>query len=282
MKKHLFLLSLALGAVFGSLAAQEMPMISQLITVPVQLSDNNGALSVTWSKDQVNYSIQGFRALSITDISLVDASLRIAYVPTYPESDITYRISAALDAGDGALIYAGPKALNEGLRAEGGRLTGRYLLWKDLVEKQANLGTPYLLILRVDIMGRVCEEIPSLSLSKKLPYVGAAVVGAGLIGIGQIYRQQANTGNDDYRRAWAAGDDASLEQARKDFDTYKTLTYAGIGILALDGVLYLLRTNSVRKAKKRYQTFCVEKPQVAIHPTLNSSTDLGFQLRIKF
>ena len=112
--------------------------------------------------------------------------------------------------------------------------------------------------------------------------MGGAILGLGAIGLGQVYKSRSDDEAEKFRKAWENGETAVLDQAQNDFDTYRNLTYIGIGVLAVDGVLYFIKQRKQRAKNKKYRVFCSDKKAVSVHPLYSPSSELGFMLKINF
>lgn len=280
MKK--IILYFLLLTVPGFLYAQGDIILSELTTVPIRIVDQNDGISLQWSAGELKQSIQDFRLVSVTDIRLSDADLQIDYVTLHPDPELEYEIGVAVEVAEGILNVSTAKDI-EMSAADDRRTTSRQtLIWKDFLEKQADIGDSYLLLIRTNIRGNICASPPAFTLSQRLPYYSAAIIGLGAIGVGQIFKIQSDKEEDRYREIWESGGNATLEQAENDFNTYRTLTYAGLGVLAVDAVLFILRNRKYKKEQKRFRSFCSEKVEIRVHPAYHPSTDLGFMFKINF
>ena len=248
-------------------------MLSELISIPVEIKSTQDGLVL--ESGQTKTSFEGFSLIAISKVELKQADLTVQYQINHPDPEVEYRLSMALEGENGTINYADYKQLVNGQ-------TQGTLQWRDILEGQIDIGKEYQLLIRTDVFGKVCADVPERKLSKDLPYMGAAVIGLGAIGIGQIFRIQSQNKEDEYQQIWKDGGTATLDDAREDFETYRNLTYTGLGILAIDGVLYWLKQRKYRKSTARFRTFCTDKKTIDIHPVYTPSSDFGFQLKLKF
>lgn len=256
-----------------SIGYSQDKMLSELISIPVEVKSTQEGLIL--ESGSAKTSFEGFSLITISKVELVQADLTVHYIINHPDPEVEYRLSMALEGENGATNYADYKQLVSSS-------TQGALQWRDILEEQIDIDQEYQLLIRTDVYGKVCSDVPEKKLSKDLPFMGAAVVGLGAIGIGQIFRVQSQNKEEDYLQIWKDGGTATLDDARQDFETYRNLTYAGLGILAIDGVLYWLKQKKYRKTTARYRTFCTDKKNIDIHPVYSPSSDFGFQLKLKF
>jgi len=263
--------------------SQNDPMISDLTLVPFRISLSDGAFEVEWSQNTTRSTFQKFNVIQISDIRIEGIDLHIEY--TIPERDpgLEYAIGMSIEGADSTLIDSNPKEIS--LNVSGDRNRVNTLVWRNIIGDVIDPAETYSLLIRTDIYGEICSEEPVLNVAGQLPYYGGAILGLGMIGAGQLYKRQADRSYESYEKLWLNGDendDALREQADQDRKTAQFLTYAGIGVLGLDAILFYLKNRKHRKDVRRYKAFCVGQSEISIHPRYNSNTKMGFMVRINF
>ena len=139
----------------------------------------------------------------------------------------------------------------------------RRLLWLDASEVLNEFGVEYTLYIRRSLMGVVdCDGTrPGFTLQKQLPYYGAAIGSAVLLGLGQIYRIQKEDYHDTYRRLWRDGEpappagDDPLQKARDKERIERICTWTGAGLLLADALLYMAKHRKIKKKQNDLKFF---------------------------
>ena len=132
-----------------------------------------------------------------------------------------------------------------------------------------------------------CEEgKPRFDFPQKVPYLVGAVAGAGLIVGGLLLEQQSK---EDYKTYQEQTDrqlgDQWYEKANDRHVTAQWLTYAGIGVLALDITLYFIKSSKHKKQTYLYEKYC-PNAHVGVSPYINlprsNSTNGNFGVAISY
>ncbi len=136
---------------------------------------------------------------------------------------------------------------------------------------------------------------PSFSSREKLPHWIAAGVGISAITIGQLFKSSSNDiYNNQYLNAQNF-DEAQphYEEANSKRHTYLNLTYAGIILLGIDGVTYVVRHIITKNRKKIYHSAEYRRRrsqirQISITPEINLGTNststqfIGFSMIVQW
>lgn len=257
-------------------------MISDLTAIPFSITEDNGTLNVFWSESNARSSIQNVDLIQVTDIRIEGIDLYLNY--TIPEQGDDSEIGLSLETSDSTLIVANRKDLVDEPSERGE--DSKTLIWRNIIGSNIDISENYTLLIRTDIYIDLCAgEAPTLNTSKQLPYYGGVVLGLGLIGAGQLIKSRADRTYKNYEQLWKDGnvsDQGLLEDVDSDKETANILTGAGIGVLALDAVLYYLKNKNHRKAVRRYNTFCVGRKEVNIHPKQDDLMNMGIMLQLNF
>lgn len=256
-------------------AQSESPIITELITVPLTANYADGQLTLSWDENDVKHSRADFKSIAIRQIYLEGTDLVIDFAPREQSNDLSYALGLHLVGPGNEAIYSSAKEIDQQPGVQS-------VIWKELVLDRIEPDIPYLLLLKVHIYGRICEVVPEFGLAQKLPYYGGGVVGIGFLAAGQLFRQQYRNNLEEYEQVWLEGGNTDLTEVQSDFQTYRDLTYVGLGVLGIDAVLFLIRRGKHRKKLKRYNTYCSDKPQLNIHPEYSTETPMGFLLQLKF
>ena len=281
MRNYYLFLFLLIGISNQSLA-QYTPQLSEVVAVPLKIRQENRRIQITWSQKEVSSSLQDFKVLAIADMNILDTDLKINFALNQISPNLNYEMSINLLSEDGTLINATPENLGNLATTEVEEKKLLSLVWKNLIEEVGNFEKNYTLLIHTFVSGINCENPPVFGLQQKLPYYSAAVVGLGSIGLGQIFKQQSKQKEKDYLTIWKEGGVADLTEAKKDLDKYRIMTYAGLGVLLVDGALFFLRNKKHQKELSRFETFCAERVSISVIPGLNEPVDVGFKLKLKF
>ena len=148
------------------------------------------------------------------------------------------------------------------------------IVWLNPQERYINLSGQLEIELRVNQWGEqespynCALGAPTFNNKQKRPYLLAAGVGITGIGLGQLFKQSRNDNYDQYQNAGALADATPYyEEANRHHHTYLILTWAGVGILAADAVLYLIRQNKYKRELKYYETYC-RPNSIGLQPVL--------------
>jgi len=168
------------------------------------------------------------------------------------------------------------------------------ILWTSLSENYQQLKGRLTIIVSVDFYGKKelphevdCAHPPQFGFKQKLPLYSIGAVGLGSIVTGQVLRINAD---NIYENQYLPSNRLDIraetyEEYEQKLDNAKLLTYAGIGVVVADAVLWLIRN---RKHNQRLRTFeknC-DKVSISFQPiyeiSTNNESQLGMGLILKF
>ncbi len=238
----------------GGLSAQKLfPLDEKLDSLSFRVVEREGRLAV-----EPLVALPSPGGL-VAAVRLDDADLLIDLPAERQRGKFTSRFSASLAAG-GSVVFPKKGALIQPATP------GQPLAWRDLTEGGIELGGDYTLTVRRSEMGWVdCSAPrPAFSLKERLPYFGAAVAGAAMVGSGLFFNNKKRDDYQNYLRLW--GDEKSRAEAQPFFDSAKKneraaqmLTVGGLAVLAADAVLFWKREMKTRKRQRTYDRFCGQK-----------------------
>jgi hypothetical protein len=214
----------------------------------------------------------------ISAVRLESADLVLDYQPAKGQDALSYTIALSLQMPDGQFVA--PR-LGEMLDAADGK--NHRLVWLDVTEQMDDFEAVYTLRVRRSLMGAVnCEAgRPAFTLRQKLPYYAAGGTGLALLGVGQIFRAQRDNQYERYTRLWAEGspapaeDDNPLARAKSKDRAARICTWAGIGIVATDALLFSRRNLKIKRKQRVYDQFCAPKNSLLLQPTLSPTSGLA-------
>lgn len=206
----------------------------------------------------------------ILNISIVESDLVLEYQPEKGSEPSSYKFELSLQLPDGELIVLREEDQLD--RAVPGRPT-RQITWPDAAEWVPSGPHVYTLVINRFIMGSVnCEaERPTFSLRQKIPYYATGGAGLVMIGLGQVYRNQKNDYYALYQQRWQAGEaapenksDDLRQKALNKNRSAKICTWAGIGLLAVDGLLFAKKIFKTNKKKQFYDKHCAPESNLQL------------------
>lgn len=130
---------------------------------------------------------------------------------------------------------------------------------------------------------------PTFNGRQQLPYLVAGVVGAGSLAYGYILK---GNGDDKYER-YLNREPGTLEEAnalyddaQSDVETAQIFAIAGLGVLALDATMYIIRTINVNKKQKQYDKVCNDgltfSPSFQAPTLVNPKGQVGMNVKLTF
>lgn len=271
MKKHLSLLACALLPFF--LFGQELfPLRSATDSIRFSVTSREGRLALAL-KQPLRASDGAFPA--ITTLRLEDGGLLVDYqIKGRLKKGLDYRLQVAILPSTGLPMAPAPGEVTDSRDKNTGTLT-----WPDRTERGLDYGKTYTLVVWKHLMGEVdCSgERPSFGVERQWPYYATALVGGGLIGLGQVYRQDKIEAYGRYEEHWRSGDSAeeaqpALDEARSKDDTARLLTYIGIGLLAVDAAGFAWRWGATKRKQGLYDEYCARDgaPSLTVAPAILS------------
>jgi hypothetical protein len=206
---------------------------------------------------------------------LESADLVLDYQPAGGIGKLSYTFDIFIQTPDGQLITPRTGEVSDIADAK-----GRRLIWLDVTEQMDDFEGVYTLRVRRSLIGAVnCEAgRPTFTLRQKLPYYTAGGAGLALLGVGQIYRVQRDNQYERYTRLWAesnpapAEDDNPLARAKSKDRAARICTWTGIGIVAIDALLFSRRHLKIKQKQRVYDKFCTPKTSLLLQPTLSPSS----------
>ncbi|MCB0558854.1 MAG: hypothetical protein H6573_30115 [Lewinellaceae bacterium] len=253
-----YLLIFLLSSLSVTLAGQQMfPLRTSTDSIRFSVTSENGKLSL-----QLNRPLKpGEGAFpSVTGLRLDDGGLLIDYqYKGRLKKGLDYDMQVALLPLSGFPILPTPGEVTDNKAKNN---TG-VLNWPDRTERGLDYGQSYTLVVLKSLMGEVdCEAgRPAFGIQKQWPYYATAIVGGGLIGLGQVYRQDKKEAYARYQEAWKEGQTA--ESAESDFkdanskdDTARLLTYIGCGLLAVDALGFAWRWGANKRRQGLFDQYC--------------------------
>ena len=229
------------------------------------------------------------KGVSIKEIALSQGDLVIDYQFLNPDEaqyfDIT--ISLLSDKMDSVYYYS-REIFGDHRRIQASATHTYQIILSDIVSKLIPFSGYYLLGLQISgssIPPVNCGEEPQWNLSKQWPHYATAAVAVGGLLYSIPVQAEADAKYDNYKEQTSEDIAASIyDDANQQRHTYLILRYASFGILALNGVLFLVRNRIYKKRLSKYRKYC---SPVSIEPTyqLNSSSGggtLGLKLKYNF
>ncbi len=276
MRILLYLCFLCLGT---SLQAQlQNPFFRDLAAIDFQLKNENLAFQI----DQLStrFSQDGYQPYAISSLVVEKGDLKIQFQANLVADEVLdYQVSLALQDHLGRLVLGSPKTL----RLE----DNATIAWKDFIEADYPLDKDLKLLVKMELAGNICDEVPAFTFGEKLPYVGALAVGSGLILAGLLSRDRAQRDNDNYVFDWQNNngieDGQVFANISNQWDDYQTFTIIGASVLALDAVIYwLVPRKKYKKELALYENYCQPRTQIRVHPTLDLNSGVGYKIQLKF
>jgi hypothetical protein len=212
---------------------------------------------------------------SPTTFRLEDADLVLEYQPGQTEMALSYQITLQLTLPDGSVLLPQMGDINDVTTN-----SGRALIWRDLLEQVSDWEGVFRLQVKRSLMGAVnCDgKRPIFSIQKKLPYYGLGMAGVVGLGLAQVFRSQRDLYYDNYAQRWANGESESsddlLTKARQKNRSARFATWTGVGILALDGLLFARHHFKIKRAQRIFDKFCDTTPSLSFRP---NGIGLNFQ-----
>lgn len=207
----------------------------------------------------------------VVEVRLEDADLVLDYRPGKAGEGKLHSIALDLELPDGQTIIQPSSEVPDRDIANG----LKQKVWPDVADWISMTGNTYKLRVHRYLMGAVnCDApYPAFYLRKKIPYYAAGGVGLILVGLGQQFRLQKNDYYATYQRLWREGAEAPpptdnpLTKARNKNKAFQICTWAGIGILAADALLFTSQHLKIKRKQKDYDRFCGQKPSLQLQPT---------------
>lgn len=264
MKKYLYILAYTLLPAF--LLGQDLfPLREAADSIRFSVTSRDGRLALELV-EPLSAGDESFPA--ITGLRLEDGGLLADYqYKGRLKKGLHYdlRISAILPPG-GLPMLPAPREITDSRDKYTGTLT-----WPDRTEQGLDYGKTYTLVTwKYLLIGVDCSaEPPSFEPERKWPYYATALVGGGLIGLGQVYHQDKKEAYNRYREHWRSGDSADdaqpdLDEARRKDDTARLLTYVGIGLLAVDAAGFAWRWGATKRKQALYDEYCPKEGQSSL------------------
>lgn len=253
----------------------QMPLMkSEVKTIELSIQQEGNNRKVNYSPKIHNKRAVNF--LQIDKIEMEDSDLIINYQLLQKIENSEVEIAIQLIDGNGMTITPQSEDL--------GQLTStkETIIWKNFLESDVSFDESYSLIIHTNLFGTICANPPTFDLKQKLPYYGGATIGIVSLAIGQVYKNQSDREEADYRLAWAEGRTANLDKAESDFNKYKVLTYVGLGVLGVDAILYFFRQRKHKNAVKEFEKFCAGEKKSSVNLGLNQFNQPEVGWRLKF
>ena len=174
--------------------------------------------------------------------------------------------------------------------------TLRRITWVDLLENYVNLDDTLTVTLTIVQNGLIpgCLDVPchlGLPDIDRTPFIIAGAVGVGLIGIGQIFDRRSDDRYEEYANLKPSENpevepESLYQDANGKHHTYLGLTYAGLAVLTVDAVWWLVKELQVRRDRRQYRQCCRESA-FQWQPVMDLSDgyaagQVGVKLRVKF
>ncbi|MCB0560729.1 MAG: hypothetical protein H6573_30335 [Lewinellaceae bacterium] len=262
---RVFLFGLALCSLLRPLQGQHFPLLEETLRIQFEVIDEGGQAVAGWSN--ISPEAPMVSSISVHNLSFIDAGLFITFSLEKTEKEFYYQINLSIQDEDGALAYPAAwsiKGEHQHIKKE---FDGLELLWANALEEILDFNRPYTLLLTTRLFGDLaqlgvsCEKRPAFTYREQLPnYLGLAT-GLGLIGIGQVFKANADEDYQQYLTRWQDGNSTDearpyLEAARSKDNTYKILAITGIAVLSVDAVGYGFRFFKYKKRVRQYEKYC--------------------------
>ncbi|MCB0588220.1 MAG: hypothetical protein KDD06_23205 [Phaeodactylibacter sp.] len=249
---------------------QMFPLRSTTDSIRFSVASENGKLVL-----KLNHPLEsGDNAFpSVVGLRLDDGGLLIDYqYKGRLKKGLDYEMQIALLPQSGFPMLPAPGEVTD---RKAKNNTGA-LTWPDRTERGLDYGQSYTLIVLKSLMGEVnCEAgRPAFGVQKQWPYYATALVGGGLIGLGQVYRQDKKEAYARYKKAWESGETAEsaesdFQDANKKDDTARLLTYIGAGLLAADALGFAWRWGATKRRQGLFDQFCTQdEPALTVAPCI--------------
>ena len=168
------------------------------------------------------------------------------------------------------------------------------ILWTGLSENYQQLKGRLEVIVSVDFYGKKelphevdCAHPPQFGFKEKLPLYSLGAVGLGSIITGQALRITANNIYEDQYLPSNRLDvrEQTFDEYERKLNNARLLTYAGLGVVVADAVLWLIRNEKHNKRLRTFEKNC-DKVSISFQPIYQISTakesQLGMGLTSKF
>jgi hypothetical protein len=229
---------------------------------------------------------------AITQISLSDADLVISYTPAAQSRDITNQMECRLTDRSGNTIVPDQYSTKTAIDEKG----EHRFTWMDAVETPLVFGREYVLHIKVSLLGPIdCSaERPAFTLKQQLPYYAVGIAGLSAIGVGYGLNVQKKNAYRQYSDKWANG--ATENAAQEDFKSAEkkqrqatALIYSGLAVIAIDALLWSMRSANTKRDQRRFDRYCVQPAGMGFMPARDAtpmrdmaSPDFGIQLTYRF
>lgn len=274
--RHFFIFWLLTLPAF--MAAQREALIrSETDTLVFELGEKEGRLALmerpsAFSGSSVRNALRINYALRLNDADLV---LEFNLAPP-PEKGFFYRTKVVFVDYENPAQKSSGLTMEEVLEIRDAPYNGKPWILPDATEHYLEYNRPYSLIMTTELWGNIaCSNTrPAFSVNQQWPHYAAAGIGIGLVGIGQIYRQQKKDAYNNYRDFWVkrlpeTEAQPFLDQAKKKDNTTKALTYSGWAILGLDAGILAYRWLRIKKQQRKFDLYCSpESLSIQIKPKL--------------
>lgn len=246
--------------------------------VQAALSQGNFSSSPGSNVNRINWSIQ-------------NGDLYISYQLNNLEEDHFYEVVPTISLDGQKLLLAVDEFRGDlGRPVSPGRKT---IIWLNPLERYINLAGELAITVQAIEWGEPDRPYdcalgaPTFTTKQKMPYLLAAGVGVASIGVGQLFKKQSEDAYDLYRDSNASTQQSRYDDANGKNHMYLILNYAGIGILAADAVLYLVRQGKYKRDLRNYNNYC-QGNKVGFQPILEmpgsrqqSNGNIGLKMTVK-
>lgn len=267
----------------SGLPAQPQRLMQQTVEAPFRIVVENDQVLVRWSKPETIPSSACL--LTLQGIHQEQADLQIDCRLTEKEKDFYYHVALTVHTAEGEAIVPAPFDLPDNLR----RLSAgaHRITWTNALEHNLEFDRNYTLLLEVELWGQLpvdCANPPAFGLREQWPNLAGAAVGAGLIAVGQVYRQQSNQEYRRYKDIWQRQADPEYDgnaaaqaliyyqNAEKKDNAYQSLTWAGVTVLVLDAAWYTYRRLRFSQSRQRFDEYCRNQEPFSLRPVFLPST----------
>gem|GEM_PF-5918417 len=281
---------LILSLAYYCLPAQEVVRVDT-ISIPFSVvQDNRQWLATHFDSSAIRYSTDWVDLLQIRQLRLQDGDFIFDYELEKLKPKFFYDLRFQLLDEEGNRIPVLPHQV-KGRRGKLDRNAFHRqdsISWWDVTEEHLYHGFNYQLQISQTLYGEGldCASKPTFGIKEQWPFWIAGLVGGGLLGLGEGKRITAKKEYDRYRALWAGG--AKKTQGidkYADFDrqrrSHRNYTYAGIIVLAVDGIWYGLRLEKHLRKLNLYRKYC--KLKVTTLPLdSNGISDVSLNLQFSF
>jgi hypothetical protein len=178
-----------------------------------------------------------------------------------------------------------------------GRDAIQRIIWTNLLENYINLSGTLTVRLTAVLNGLMpgCLQVncaAGIPTFNRTPFIIAGAVGAGLIGVGQIFDSKSDDryeAYENFKPSESPGVDPEefYQDANGKHHTYLGLTYAGIAVLAVDAAWYLVKELKFRRDRRLFQRCCREIAAVRLQPVIDIPAgsavgQAGIKLQVNF